>query len=93
MADVGDVGSDRCVYAKFFVQFARKSLFGTLTLFDFSAGKLPLQSHGLIGAALADQDKAVAHQQSRNDEAKCGSRRARVGDGLRVFHASSVNGQ
>jgi hypothetical protein len=53
----------------------------------------PGRQRGLIGAALADQNEAVTHQQSCHDEAEGRSRRSRVGDGLRVFHTSSVNGQ
>ena len=86
VADVGYARSDGGVNAQFFLQFADEGLLGAFAWFDFSAGKLPLQSHGLVGAALADQDQAVANQQSSNDEAKGGARRARVGDGLRFFH-------
>jgi len=93
MADVGNVRSDDGADAEFFVEFAGESLLGALSLFNFPAGKLPLQGHWLIGAALADQDETIANQQSCNDETEGRSRRARVGNGLRVFHIPSVNAQ
>ena len=91
VANMGDVRPDGGADAELFVEFAGKGLLRAFSLFDFSTGKFPLKCHGLVGAALANQHEAVAHQQSGNDEAKCGSRRARVGNGLRVFHAFSVN--
>jgi len=93
VADVGDVGSDGRADTEFFVEFAGEGLLGAFAVLDFSARKFPLQSHGLVRAALTDQDEAVAHDQSSHDEAKGGPRRTRVGDRLRVFHASSVNAQ
>ena len=89
--DVGNPGPDLCADAQFFLEFASEGLFRAFALLDFAAGKLPLQRHRLVGTALADQDKAVAHQQPRNDESEGGPQGARVGDGLRFVHDSSVN--
>jgi hypothetical protein len=93
VADMRDVRADGCADAKLFVQFAGESLFGAFAGFDFASGEFPLQGHWLVGTALTDEDAIVATQQRCNDEAEGGSRRARVGDGLRVFHDSSVNAQ
>ena len=83
--------ADFCVDTQFFLEFAGEGLLGAFTLFDFPAGKFPLQRHGLVGASLADQDKSIANQQTSHNKAEGGTWRARVGDGLRFFHASSVN--
>ena len=91
VADVGNTGSDFCEDAQFFLEFAGESLFRTFALFYFPAGKLPLQRHWLVGATLADQDHSIANQQTCYNEAESGTRWARVGNGLRFFHAFSVN--
>jgi hypothetical protein len=91
VADSSDALSDPGVDAQFFLEFANEGLFRAFALLDLSAGKLPLQGHRLVGAALADQDQSVANQQTCHNKAKGRTRRARWGDGLRFFHASSVN--
>lgn len=93
VADVGDVGTDGGADAELFVEFAGEGLLGALAVFDLAAGKLPLKGHRLVWAALADEDEAVAHEQAGDDESESWARRTWFGDGLRVFHASSVNGE
>ena len=92
VADVGYARTDGGADAEFFVEFAKEGLFGSLARLDFSAGEFPLQSHGLIGTALADEHKTFAKKQSGNDKTQGGSGGARLGNGLRLFHTSSVNG-
>jgi hypothetical protein len=91
VADTGYALSDLCVDAQFFIEFASEGLFGAFTLLNFAAGKLPLQRHRLVGAALADQDQSIANEQTCHNKAEGGTLWARWGDGLRFFHASSVN--
>jgi hypothetical protein len=56
MADVGNARADFGADAEFFLEFAGKSLFGGFALLNFAARKLPLERHGLVGAALADEN-------------------------------------
>lgn len=91
VANVGDVRADGGSDAEFFLKFALERLLRAFAGFDFAAGELPLEGHGLIRTPLADQNQAVLNQQSRNHETKCRAARTRVGDGLRLFHTSSVN--
>ncbi len=63
VADVGDEGADVGLDAEFLVEFAAEGLFRRLAGFDFAAGKLPLEAHGLIGAALADEHFVCAQNQ------------------------------
>jgi hypothetical protein len=64
MPDVRDARSNYGVNAQLFLEFAKQSLFGAFALLNFATGKLPLEGHGLVGAALADKDKTVANQQT-----------------------------
>ncbi len=45
--------------ADLLMQFADQGRFRPLAGLDLAAGKLPLERHGLIGAALADEDLAI----------------------------------
>ena len=47
-----DLGGD----AELFVELAGEGLLGGFAQFDLAAGELPLEAHGLVGAALADED-------------------------------------
>ncbi len=42
--------------AQLFVEFACQGSLGGLAGFDLSAGELPLEAHGLVGAALTDEN-------------------------------------
>jgi hypothetical protein len=52
--DVGNVAADCGADSKLFVQFARQGLFGGFAVLDLAPREFPLQSHRLIGAALAN---------------------------------------
>jgi hypothetical protein len=52
--DVRDVAPDSGCNSQLFVQFARQGLFGGFAVLNLSPRELPLQSHRLIGAALAN---------------------------------------
>jgi hypothetical protein len=54
MANVGDSWADNGLDAELFIELSRESLLGAFPRLDLSSGELPLQGHGLIGAALAD---------------------------------------
>ncbi len=58
VADGGDAGADGGVDAELFVELAGEGLLGGFAGFDLAAGELPLEGHGLVGAALADEDLA-----------------------------------
>ena len=92
MANVRDLWPDGGPDPQLLLQFARESLFWCFALLNLSAGKFPLQCHWLVRAPLADEHQAIASQQPCNHKPKCGARRARVGDRLRLFHLFSVNG-
>jgi hypothetical protein len=64
VADVRDARSDFGGDAEFFLEFAGESLLGAFALLDLAAGKLPLEGHWLVGAALANEDKTFANQQT-----------------------------
>ena len=55
--------------AQFFFELANQGLFRTFTRFHFAAGKLPFQGHGLVGAALANQDLVATENESGDDVA------------------------
>jgi len=59
MPDVGHSSADLCGNTEFLVQLARQCLFCALTGLDFPPGELPLQSHGLVRTALANQNLAA----------------------------------
>ena len=42
--------------AELFVELAGEGLFRGLAGLDLAAGELPLEAHGLVGPALADED-------------------------------------
>jgi hypothetical protein len=91
--DMGDMLSDRRADAEFFLQLAQKRLLRGFAWFDFASGELPLQRHGLIGPPLTDQDPAVPNQQPGHNKTERRADRARVGNGLRLFHTPSVTGR
>jgi hypothetical protein len=68
--------------SELFVELAGEGGFGGFAELDFAAGELPLEAHGLVGAALADEDLAVAgvaaEDERGHDEAQ------RLGGGLRA---------
>ena len=77
VADLGDAGADDGGDAEFFVEFAGEGLLGGFAEFDLAAGELPLEAHGLVGTALADQDfggAAVLDGSSRRIRAATTSR-------------------
>lgn len=63
VADVGDEGADGGVDAEFFVELAAEGLLGGFSGLDFASGKLPLEAHGLIGAALTDENGVSTQDQ------------------------------
>jgi len=56
VAQLGDAGADNSGDAKLFVEFTGEGLLGGLAGFDFTAGKLPLETHRLVRSALADEN-------------------------------------
>ena len=56
VAEGGDPGADGGVDAEFFVEFAGEGLLGGFAVFDLASGELPLEAHGLVGFALADEE-------------------------------------
>ena len=91
VADARDRRADGCLDAQLFVQLTGQRLLRAFARLDLAAGKLPLERHRLIRAALTDQNFAVAHNQRRRHEAQRGTGRPRISIGLDFFHASSVN--
>ena len=91
VADVGDLGTNYCMNAKLFFQFARKRFFRAFAGFDFAAGKLPLRGHGLVWTALADQYFSAAHNQGRGNKAQCRAVRSGCRAGLNLRHRFSLN--
>ena len=59
VADRSDVVADGGVDAEFFGEFAGEGFDGGFAGLDFAAGELPLEAHGLVGAALADEEFPV----------------------------------
>jgi hypothetical protein len=97
----GDALADGGIDAELFLKFADEGLLGGFAGFDLAAGELPLEAHGLIGAALADKELAgfafAAEHEGRNDathglEGLCGAMTVEFADGL--FHLpDSVDGR
>ena len=56
----GNFGGGVGIDAEFFLKFALEGGNGRFITFYFAAGELPFQGVGLVGAAPADQDCAVA---------------------------------
>src|SRR6266478_4530363 len=54
--------------AQLLFQFAREGYVRRFSLFDFSAGELPLEGRSIVGPALADQQAAVASFNYRCDD-------------------------
>ncbi len=59
VADGGDERADGSGDAQLFAEFALEGLLGVFTGFDFAAGELPFEAHGLVGTSLTDEDLAV----------------------------------
>jgi hypothetical protein len=59
VTDGGDEWANGGSDAELFAEFALQGLLGGLTGLDFAAGELPLEAHGLLGTALADEDLTV----------------------------------
>jgi hypothetical protein len=72
-------GADGGLNPEFFVQFPGQCLFRALAGFNLAAGKLPLQGHRLIRAALANQNLAAANNKCGRYEAKRWAGRSRAG--------------
>ena len=89
VANVGDAGSDFGGDAELFIELACQRLLRAFAGLDLAAGKLPLQGHGLVGPALADQHFAAADDERGRHKTKGGSGRPRVGF-LALFHPFSV---
>ena len=91
VADAGDGLANGGLDAEFFRKFAGEGLLRTFTGFDFSAGKLPQQGHGLIGAPLPDEDLSLAHDEGGRDKTQSGA--VGPGGGVWLFwrHPFSVN--
>ena len=92
VANVGDMLTDDGGDAQLFVEFTAERLFRSLAGFNLAAREFPLKSHWLVGPSLANEQFAVAAQESCCDKPKSWSGRARIGTRLRVFHATSLNG-
>ena len=65
--DARDFVADGCQNPEFFFQFPAQSVARLLSFFNLSAGKFPLQRHGLMTRALAHQQFAVFHDQGCHD--------------------------
>ena len=57
--------TDDCGNPQLFVQLTRQRILGALSRLDLASGKLPLQRHGLVAGALADQNLLVFEDQRR----------------------------
>ena len=75
MAYLRDPGADDSRNAEFLVELAREGLLGGFAGFNLAAGKFPLQAHGLVRPALADEHfrhgvrgGGFAQNESRNDQ-------------------------
>jgi len=68
VAGASDAGAYLGGDAELFVEFAGKGFFGALAGFHFTAGKLPLESHRLVGTALTDEHLAAAQDQGNDDQ-------------------------
>jgi len=63
VTDMSDEGTDVGADAEFLVELAMEGFFGRFAGFDFAAGELPFEAHGLIGTALTDEDFVTAKDQ------------------------------
>ena len=64
MADAGDFVANGCIDAQLLFQFATQGVARLLPFFDFSAGELPLEGHGLMLGALANENLPVSDDES-----------------------------
>ena len=92
VADVGDARPDAGVDAQFFVKFANQGLFGGFAGLDFSARELPLQGHGLIGTALANEHFTAAYDEGGGHKTERGPGGLGASQLLGSFHIPSVQG-
>ena len=60
VTNLRDAASDDGLDAELLLEFTDEGLLGSLTVFDFATGKLPFEAHGLVWAALADEDFGAA---------------------------------
>ncbi len=79
VADLRDAAADGGGDAELFIELAGEGDLGAFAGLDFAAGTLPLERHGLIGAALADEDFIAAQHEGRNDETQRGRARELLG--------------
>src|SRR5277367_5708884 len=93
VAHVGYERADCCPDAKLFFKLADERFFCTLTRFHFAAGKLPLEGHGLVGAALANKDFVAAKYERGNNIAHGFGFRSADFLGFDILHAhTSLDG-
>jgi hypothetical protein len=60
MANLSDTAANDGLDAEFLMKFADEGLLGGFAGLDLAAGELPFETHGLVGAALADEDFGAA---------------------------------
>ena len=63
MLDTGNLVADGGRNAELFFQFTAQGVARLLALFNFSAGKFPLQRHRLVPRALAHQQLSLLHNE------------------------------
>src|SRR5205807_8938270 len=66
MANACDFFANQRVNPKLFIEFAAQRVPRLFAFFNFAAGKLPFQRHGLMPRPLAHQNFAILQNQSRN---------------------------
>jgi hypothetical protein len=69
VADANDVGTDLGADAELLVELAGEGLLRGLAGLYFSAGELPLERHGLVGASLTDKDGVCAQNEGCGHQA------------------------
>jgi hypothetical protein len=90
--DTGQFVADGGVDAEFFFQFAAKGGAGLFAFLNFSAGKLPLERHGLMARSLAHQQLVIFHNQSCNDTFHARPRDERKLRGGEFSHTRPISG-
>ncbi len=68
VSNVSDQRADDGLDAQLLIQLSSQGCFGSFAGLDLSAGKLPLEGHGLLRAALADEHVRAAQHEGRNHE-------------------------
>jgi hypothetical protein len=63
--EVADIGVD----TELFIKLADQRLFRRFSPFDFPPWELPLEGHGLIGAALTDENLVATQNEGSDDKA------------------------